>query len=70
MKQEEDINNVSEEDFLADLYLFYRYFIASNYRDSVPAPHIKKLSTKLMELALHGDGKHRLAVSMPPSASD
>ena len=59
-------SGVSEEDFLADLYLFYRYFIASNYRDSVPAPHIKKLAVKLMELALHGDNKHRLAVSMPP----
>ena len=59
-------SDVTEEDFLADLYLFYRYFIASNYRDSVPAPHIKKLAVKLMELALHGDNKHRLAVSMPP----
>ena len=26
-----------------DLYYFYRYFIASNYPNSVPAPHIKKL---------------------------
>ena len=62
-------SGVTEEDFLADLYLFYRYFIASNYRDSVPAPHIKKLAVKLMELALHGDNKHRLAVSMPPRHS-
>lgn len=57
---------VNEEDFLNDLYLFYRYFIASNYKNSVPAPHIKKLANKLMKLALHGDDKHRLAVSMPP----
>lgn len=46
--------------------MFYQYFIASNYRDCVPAPHIRVLADKLMKLALDGDGKHRLAVSMPP----
>ena len=60
------VDEINESDFLNDLYLFYRYFIASNYKNSVPAPHIKELSKKLMKLALHGDGKHRLAVSMPP----
>ena len=53
---------------LNDLYLFYRYFIASQYSDSVPAPHIKKLSRKLMRL-YDGEGKSRLAVSMPPRHS-
>ena len=57
------IDNNLKKQFLNDLYLFYRYFIASNY--SVPAPHIKTLSRKLMELK-EGKGKHRLAVSMPP----
>lgn len=48
-----------------DLYYFYRYFIASNYPNSVPAPHIKKLAEKLMQL-YRGQSKSRLAVSMPP----
>ena len=56
---------ITKKDFLNDLYLFYRYFITSNYASSVPAPHIKVLSRKLMELH-EGVGKHRLAVSMPP----
>lgn len=55
----------SKKEFLNDLYLFYRLFIASNYKESVPAPHIKVLSRKLMDLR-NGKGKHRLAVSMPP----
>lgn len=48
-----------------DLYYFYRYFIASNFTDSVPAPHIKKLAGKLMQV-YRGKTKSRLAVSMPP----
>lgn len=59
------MKKMSKKDFLNDLYLFYRLFIASNYTNSVPAPHIKKLSRKLMDLR-NGTGKHRLAVSMPP----
>ena len=55
----------TKKEFLNDLYLFYRYFIASNYPHSVPAPHIKTLSRKLMALK-EGTGKSRLAVSMPP----
>lgn len=55
----------TKKDFLNDLYLFYRLFVASNYKESVPAPHIKTLSRKLMDLR-NGVGKHRLAVSMPP----
>ncbi len=56
---------ITKKDFLNDLYLFYRLFIASNYPNSVPAPHIKKISRKLMDLH-NGTGKHRLAVSLPP----
>lgn len=56
---------LTKKDFLNDLYLFYRLFVASNYKESVPAPHIKTLSRKLMDLR-NGVGKHRLAVSMPP----
>lgn len=59
---------VDKKIFINDLYLFYRYFIASRYEDSVPAPHIKKLSRKLMKL-VSGDGKSRLAVSIPPRHS-
>lgn len=62
------MKKMNKKDFLNDLYLFYRLFIASNYKDSVPAPHIKKLSRKLMDLRT-GNGKHRLAVSMPPRHS-
>ena len=58
----------TKKEFLNDLYLFYRYFIASNYPHSVPAPHIKTLSRKLMALK-EGTGKSRLAVSMPPRHS-
>lgn len=55
----------TKKDFVNDLYLFYRYFIASNYSNSVPAPHIHELALKLMKLK-EGEGKSRLAVSMPP----
>ena len=51
--------------FINDLYLFYRYFIASDYQNSVPAPHIKTLAHELMKLMVTDD-YHRLAVSMPP----
>lgn len=61
-------DNFTKDDFLEDLYLFYQYFVASNYPNCVPAPHIKKLSRKLMALTL-GTGKSRLAVSMPPRHS-
>lgn len=57
--------SLEKKDFMNDLYLFYRYFIISQYDDAVPAPHIKKLSRYLMKLKL-GGGKNRLAVSMPP----
>lgn len=59
------MKNLTKKDFLNDLYLFYRLFIASNYKDDVPAPHIKELSRKLMNLR-NGVGKSRIAVSMPP----
>ena len=54
--------------FINDLYLFYRYFVASDYKDSVPAPHIKTLAHELMKLMVT-DEYHRLAVSMPPRHS-
>ena len=54
-----------KKQFVNDLYLFYRYFIASHYPNSVPAPHIHELALKLMALK-DGRGKSRLAVSMPP----
>lgn len=59
---------MTHKEIISDLYLFYRYFIASRYDGSVPAPHIKELSRKLMALKM-GKGKKRLAVSMPPRHS-
>ena len=59
------LNINKKENVKHDLYYFYRYFIASNYPDSVPAPHIKKLAGNLMQV-YRGIGKSRLAVSMPP----
>lgn len=58
-------DNFTKDDFLNDLYLFYRYFVSSGYPNSVPAPHIEELSRRLLSLYL-GQGKSRLAVSMPP----
>lgn len=60
--------NLTNKDFLNDLYLFYRLFITSNYAENVPAPHIKILAKKLMNLSL-GVDKNRLCVSMPPRHS-
>ena len=60
--------SLEKKDFMNDLYLFYRYFITKQYVDSVPAPHIKKLSRYLMNLRINV-GKNRLAVSMPPRHS-
>lgn len=61
------VNTSKKEKVTNDLYYFYRYFIASHYSNSVPAPHIHKLANKLMQL-YRGKSKPRLAVSMPPSA--
>ena len=55
----------TKELFANDLYLFYRYFITTDYQNSVPAPHIKTLAHELMKLMIT-DEYHRLAVSMPP----
>lgn len=59
---------LTQDLFTNDLYLFYRYFIASDYKNSVPAPHIKQLAHELMKLMVT-DEYHRLAVSMPPRHS-
>lgn len=59
---------VRKEDYLNNLYLFYRYFITRDYANPVPAPHIKSLADKLTMLKLD-KGKNRLAVSMPPRHS-
>ena len=60
-------NLKNEKIFLNDLYLFYRYFIASDFETNLPAPHIKILAKYLTNLKL-GTHKKRLAVSMPPTA--
>lgn len=59
------VSDSKKKKVINDLYYFYRYFIASHYSNSVPAPHIHKLANKLMQL-YRGKSKPRLAVSMPP----
>lgn len=50
-----------------DLYLFYRVFIASKFRENLHAPHIQQLSRHLMKNYL---GKEmRICVAMPPRHS-
>lgn len=50
-----------------DLYLFYRVFIASKFRENLHAPHIQELSRHLMKNYL---GKEmRICVAMPPRHS-
>ena len=50
-----------------DLYAFYRYYVGRSFAENVPAPHIDKLATALMEV-YRGDYK-RLCVAMPPRHS-
>lgn len=52
-----------------DLYLFYRYFVARNFEESVPAPHIKQLARALTRVTFDKDSKNRLCVNMPPQHS-
>ena len=50
-----------------DLYKFYRYFVASSFKENLPAEHIKVLSKELMKM-YRGDYK-RLCVAQPPRTS-
>lgn len=50
-----------------DLYKFYRYFVASSFKENLPADHIKLLSKELMKM-YRGDYK-RLCVAQPPRTS-
>ena len=50
-----------------DLYKFYRYFVASSFKENLPAKHIKELSRELMKM-YRGDYK-RLCVAQPPRTS-
>lgn len=52
-----------------NLYVFYRWFVVSNFEENITAPHIKNLAYKLMELANGKLGKSRLAIAMPPQHS-
>lgn len=50
-----------------DLYSFYKYYVASTFKENLHARHIDVLSAKLLEL-YRGDF-HRLCVAMPPRHS-
>ena len=50
-----------------DLYKFYRYFVASTFKENLPADHIKILSKELMRM-YRGDYQ-RLCVAQPPRTS-
>lgn len=52
---------------LNDLYLFYRVFIASKFRENLHAPHIQQLSRHLMKNYLGEE--MRICVAMPPRHS-
>lgn len=52
-----------------DLYIFYRVFVASMFKENVHAPHIQKLSRALMNTAYNPRAKNRLCVAMPPQHS-
>ena len=52
-----------------DLYIFYRVFVASMFKENVHAPHIQKLSKALMNIAYNPSAKNRLCVAMPPQHS-
>ena len=60
-------NNPDLKQVRTDLYLFYRYYIARNFTHNLPAAHMDKLATVLMEL-YRGD-YNRLCVAMPPRHS-
>lgn len=47
-----------------NLYAFYRYYVARNFTENLPAKHIQALAGSLMEV-YRGD-YHRLCVAMPP----
>lgn len=50
-----------------DLYYFYRDYIACDFKENLPAPHIQKLAKRLTGLR---DGSlNRLCVAMPPRHS-
>ena len=51
----------------SNLYWFYRFYIATDFKENLPAPHIKKLAGKLS--AVHKDYIQRLCVAMPPRHS-
>lgn len=50
-----------------NLYYFYRDYIACDFRENLPAPHIHKLANTLMDL--HDGTIQRLCVAMPPRHS-
>lgn len=50
-----------------DLYKFYRYFVASSFKENLPAKHVKVISQELMKI-YRGDYQ-RLCVAQPPRTS-
>lgn len=52
-----------------DLYIFYRTFVASGYKENQHAPHIKHISRYLMRQYLGDEDCKRLCISCPPRSS-
>ena len=52
-----------------DLYLFYRFFVASKFKENLHAQHIKHISRYLMAQSLGKEDCSRLCISTPPRHS-
>ena len=57
------------ETIVNDLYLFYRFFVGSKFKENLHAPHIKHISKSLMKQYLGDEDYSRLCISTPPRHS-
>ena len=57
------------ETIVNDLYLFYRFFVGSKFKENLHAPHIKHISKSLMKQYLGYEDYSRLCISTPPRHS-
>jgi phage terminase large subunit-like protein len=62
MTNYEDIKKI-----VNDLYKFYRFFVASSFKENLPAKHVRVISQELMKI-YRGDYQ-RLCVAQPPRTS-
>lgn len=69
MQTKDKLSTEEIERVVNDLYVFYRVFVASNYKENQHAPHIKHISRYLMRQSLGDDECKRLCISCPPRSS-